>query len=254
MWSHVYDIQIARYKDFYLVKNKFGLLYPAGRGDIEEVIDVLRGQFGRLCFTNAGRESLNLLQCLYGDEIEVDTNRDFYDYVYDYETLSMLRGKKLHAKRNHLNRFYENDWSFEAITPDNIEEVADMHNRWCDEKDVYSDRDKLREAGAVICGLESFFDLGLVGGLIRVDGTVHAYSFGEPSGNRCDDTFVVHVEKAFTDVQGTYTAINREFVNYMCKDYCYINREEDMGEENLRKAKMSYCPAFMVEKYKVKFN
>jgi hypothetical protein len=253
MWAPVYDIQIARYKDFYLIKNKYGFLFPAGEGDLCEVIDALKNQFGGLCFTNADCKSLELLKCLYGNKIQTCTNRDHYDYVYDYDTLSLLRGKKLHSKRNHLNRFYENNWSFEVITPDNIEEVADMHNKWCEEKNVYCDCDKLIEANAVVRGLERFFELELVGGVIRVDGVIHAYTFGEALGNRSNDMFVVHVEKAFTEVQGAYTAINREFVSRCCSDYSLINREEDMGEDNLRKAKMSYCPAFLVDKHHVKF-
>jgi hypothetical protein len=167
--------------------------------------------------------------------------------------LANLCGKKLHGKRNHLNRFYENDWSFEAVTPENIEEVTEMHNQWCDEKDIYCDSEKLEEARAVVRGLESFFELGFAGGVIRVGGVIEAYTFGEAAGNRENDMFVVHAEKAFTRTQGTYTAINREFVNRFCGEYRYINREEDLGELNLRKAKMSYCPAFLVEKYCVRF-
>ena len=262
MWSPVFDIQIARYKKFYLAKNKFGFLYPAGEGDIQEAVCALNEYCCednmKLCFTNAGKDAAQLFKCVYGDRVEVTTNRDFYDYVYEFETLSELAGKKLHSKRNHLNRFYENDWSFEPITPDNIEEVTDMHNKWCDEKDIYHDKEKLREAGAVIRGLEHFFELGFVGGIIRVkdacgNAPIEAYTFGEAVSNKYCDTFVVHVEKAFTRVQGTYAAINREFVTRLCGEYRYINREEDMGAENLRKAKMSYCPAFMIEKYCVKF-
>jgi hypothetical protein len=260
MWSEVFSTKIARYKDFLIVKNRFGFLFPAGSGNITEIVEVLqeycRNQNGRgkiLCFTNVSRETTEELKHLYGSRLGVSTNRDYYDYIYETSQLASLCGRKLHAKRNHLNRFYENDWSFESITPDNIEEVTAMHNKWCDEKNVYHDRDKLKEAGAVVRGLERFFELGLAGGLIRVNGEIQAYTYGETAGNKSDDTFVVHVEKAFTKTQGTYTAINCEFVNYACRDYKYINREEDMGAENLRKAKMSYYPAFLLEKYCVTF-
>jgi len=249
MWSPVYDIKIARYKDFYLVKNSYGYLFPLGNGDLHEVIGELN-RCGDLVFTNVACESLDSLKCY---NTQISTNRDFYDYVYEYDTLANLCGKKLHSKRNHLNRFYENNWSFEEITAENIEEVTAMHNRWCDEKMIYCDSDKLKEAGAVIRGLERFFELGFIGGVIRVDGEIEAYTFGEPAYNRCNDMFVVHVEKAFTNYQGTYAAINREFVARLCGEFRYINREEDMGMANLRKAKMSYCPAFLVEKYKVRF-
>ena len=254
MWSPVYDIQIARYKNFYLVRSKYGYLLPAGHGDIVQVTEaLLEYTCGKLRYTNADKESTQLLHGIYGDKVQVSTDRDRYDYVYEYVTLSELAGRKLHSKRNHLHRFRECNWSYEPITADNIEEVAAMHNRWCDEKNIYSDKEKLAEAGAVIRGLDKFFELGLVGGTIRVDGEIHAYTFGEPLCGCSGDTFVIHVEKAFSQVQGTYAAINNEFVRRACGNYSYINREEDMGAENLRKAKMSYCPAYMVEKYCVNF-
>ncbi|MDR0222217.1 MAG: phosphatidylglycerol lysyltransferase domain-containing protein [Oscillospiraceae bacterium] len=254
MWSRVYDIKIARYKDFYLIKNKFGFTFPAGRGDVGEIVGVLREYCASggnaLCFSSMNREVMETLKAAYSDEIEITTNRDYYDYVYDFDALANLSGKKLHAKRNHLNRFYENNWAFEPVTPENIGECAEMSERWSEERGVNSDKDKKKEFEAVTRGLESFFDLGFIGGLIRVDGEVRAYSFGEPLNG---DTFVVHVEKALTQTRGIYAAINREFVNYACRGFKYVNREEDMGAENLRKAKMSYCPAFMVEKFRVAF-
>jgi hypothetical protein len=125
-----------------------------------------------------------------------------------------------------------------------------MKNRWCEEHNCYSDDVKKAEADAVTRGMNKFFELGFIGGLLRVNGEIQAFTFGEPLNS---DTFVVHVEKAFTEYQGTYTAINREFVNSACKGFKFINREEDMGAENLRKAKMSYYPSILLEKYKVKF-
>jgi hypothetical protein len=92
-------------------------------------------------------------------------------------------------------------------------------------------------------------ELELKGGLIRLDGEVIAFTLGEPI---CEDTFVVHIEKAFADIQGAYPMINQQFVEHECSDYQYINREEDTGAEGLRKAKLSYRPVFLVEKGKVK--
>ena len=93
--------------------------------------------------------------------------------------------------------------------------------------------------------LRLFKELELTGGLLRVDGEIAAFTIGEPV---CDDTFVVHIEKAFADIQGAYPMINQQFVSHECMDYPYINREEDTGAEGLRKAKLSYRPVFLVEK------
>lgn len=78
-----------------------------------------------------------------------------------------------------------------------------------------------------------------------MDNQIVAFTMGEPI---CSDTFVVHIEKAFPDVQGAYPMINQQFVEHECMQYKYVNREEDTGEEGLRKAKRSYRPVFMVEK------
>lgn len=96
--------------------------------------------------------------------------------------------------------------------------------------------------------LRLFEELKLTGGVLRIDGDVVAFTLGEPV---CSDTFVVHIEKAFAEVQGAYPMINQQFVEHECMDYQYINREEDTGAEGLRKAKLSYRPVFMVEKGRV---
>ena len=88
----------------------------------------------------------------------------------------------------------------------------------------------------------------LRGGVLRVHGEIVAFTVGEPVS---EDTFVVHIEKAFAEVPGAYTMINQQFVEHECMDYQYINREEDTGAEGLRKAKLSYRPVFMVEKGRV---
>ncbi len=94
--------------------------------------------------------------------------------------------------------------------------------------------------------LMCFEELGLTGGLLRKDGEVIAFTLGEPLS---DDTFVVHFEKAFPEIQGAYTMINQQFVLAECQNYKYINREEDTGDEGLRKAKLSYHPVILLSKY-----
>lgn len=93
---------------------------------------------------------------------------------------------------------------------------------------------------------EHYFEQQLVGGLLRAGGRVVAFTFGSPS---TDDTFVVHVEKAFSEIQGAYPMINQQFVRNELSQYTYVNREDDLGEEGLRRAKESYRPAMMYERY-----
>lgn len=135
----------------------------------------------------------------------------------------------------------------------NIPECLSMNECWraenvADNSDDYED--KLTELKVVERSLRMFDDLGYTGGVLRVNGEVQAFTFGERSSA---DTFVVHVEKALRTYQGAYTAINREFVKSLGGRYKYIDREEDTGAENLRKAKMSYNPVFLEEKFLITF-
>ena len=102
------------------------------------------------------------------------------------------------------------------------------------------------EACAVRSALDHYISLGLDGGLIRAGGRIVAFSMGERISS---DTYLVHIEKAFSDVQGAYAIINQKFAERHCGDVLYINREDDSGQEGLRKAKLSYRPVFMAEKY-----
>ena len=115
----------------------------------------------------------------------------------------------------------------------------------------------LKEKTALRTAFDNFFEEGLVGGLIRVDGKVIAYSMGHKLNS---DTFVVHFEKAFADVQGAYPMINQQFIQHIStqyqwinrEGYTYINREDDTGLEGLRKAKLSYLPQILLTKYDAK--
>ncbi len=187
------------------------------------------------------------LEALYPGRFQVAYDRDLADYVYESERLLTLSGKKLHAKRNHINKFKETypDWQYESITEENTGECLEMAQAWrvlngCDE-----DENKHAEFCVTLNALKLRRELGLKGGLLRADGRVVAFTLGEAVG---DDTFVVHIEKAYADVQGAYPMINQQFVAHEGAAYRYINREEDTGAEGLRKAKLSYYPDRMLEK------
>ena len=137
------------------------------------------------------------------------------------------------------------NWTYEKLTKENVEECFQMALLWRKENGCDDDEDKNEEMCVTLNSLRLFEELGVVGGILRVDGRIVAFTMGEPI---CEDTFVVHIEKAFADVDGAYTVINQQFVQHECLNYKYVNREEDTGAEGLRKAKLSYKPAFLVEK------
>lgn len=261
VWRRAYRIAIAQYNNLYFVRwgmdgGGYKFSFPAG-GDAQTGIELLReytAENGILLKMYANREAADEILALYPNA-SAEYDRDGSDYVYLAEELAELKGKKFHAKRNHLNRFYENDWSFEPITADNLAECAEMNEQWCAENictlgyDEES-RSKQDESCIVRCSFKYYDRLGYTGGLIRVNGAVQAFCFGEPSAR---DTFVVHVEKALRQYQGAYAAINQQFVKSLGGRYKYINREEDTGAENLRKAKLSYNPVFLEDKFNITF-
>ena len=197
---------------------------------------------------NVTPDNFERLQEWFPDRYQIEYDRDQADYVYETEKLATLSGKKLHGKRNHINKFkimYEDRWSYEPMTKDNVEDCFQMALKWRNENGCEEDSEKNAEICVTLNSLRLFEELGLKGGVLRIDGEVAAFTVGEPI---CSDTFCVHIEKAYAEVQGAYPMINQQFVSHECMDYKYVNREEDTGAEGLRKAKMSYRPVFMVEK------
>lgn len=176
--------------------------------------------------------------------------RDISDYIYHGEDLRELKGRKYSKKRNHLNAFLKDypDHVVEPLSKDNAAEAWDFVERWCGERNCAGDIDSslLCERQAIYDALFAFEDLDYQGLLIRIDGKVVAFTMGEMVN---DKTLVIHIEKAFGDYRGLYPAINKAFVN-LFPEADFINREEDMGLEGLRKAKESYYPSHLLKKYK----
>ncbi len=204
-----------------------------------------------LCMHCILEEEFQMIQQWYPDRYQWIVRRQDSDYIYLREKLATLSGKKLHAKRNHIHRFEENypDWKYETITEENINECSRMAMQWCLDNGADLDdnweHDKIDESKLVIYAMRHREELGMIGGALRAGGQIVAVTLGE---RLTDDTFVVHFEKAFSDVQGAYPMINREFVRNELEEYTYVNREEDLGEEGLRKAKLSYRPERLLDK------
>ena len=182
-------------------------------------------------------------------------DRDGYDYLYDIDRLADLGGKKLHAKRNHIHRFVENNptWAYEEITPASLPECLKMDQEWyrrsLQREGEVEERDLGDEGIALRAAMEHYEELGLEGGLIRVYGEVVAFTIGD---RLSADTYDVHFEKAYGELQGAYAMINREFARWVREHHPeikYLNREDDMGVPGLRKAKESYYPDLLVEKH-----
>lgn len=180
-------------------------------------------------------------------------DRDNYEYIYSSEKLINLSGKKLQSKRNHINRFKADNpnWEYISVTnKETLEECRNMLNEWENIKENQQDKESLKyDSLATRFMIDHFATLNLKGGAIKIDGKMIAFTIGE---KLTDDTFVVHVEKAFSHINGAYTIINQQFIKNEASEFAYINREEDMGLEPLRKAKKSYYPDILLEEGIVK--
>ena len=141
---------------------------------------------------------------------------------------------------------YENRWSYEDMTKDNIKDAFAFHVHWCNLNGCAHERDFEGETCAIVQALHNFDYLNLRGGLLRLDGEVIAFTFGCKA---TPDMYVVQIEKADHTIQGAYQMINQQFVQRNCTDVMYVNREEDLGLEGLRKAKKSYYPVMRGVKY-----
>jgi hypothetical protein len=188
---------------------------------------------------------------LAGDpDFVVEPTRDHFDYVYRTVDLIGLAGRKYHSKRNFLNRFsLDYSFAYEPIEERHIAPCRELADRWCIIRSCEDDMGLAGEHAAVTEALAHFFELSLSGGVITIDGNVVAFTLGEALN---DDTAVVHVEKADPDIRGLYAVINHEFAKNAFSGFASINREQDLGDEGLRKAKESYYPERLEKKYRVR--
>lgn len=236
-------------------KTKKSFLFPAGDGDIKKELDFLidysKSERMQLCFHSVSFKQKEILETLFPDRFEFFEDRDSGDYVYSAESLKSLTGKKLAAKRNHINRFLENhpEWEYVPIDEKNRDEAIAMHSRWCENSKCDENESLADETCAVKRAFRYYDELGLSGGMLRIQDGICAFSMGDRLN---DKTFLVHIEKAFADVQGAYPMINKQFVINACDGYEFVNREDDTGDEGLRRAKLSYGPVEIIKKYVVK--
>lgn len=252
LWQDIFDMEFKIENDILFIrhgKDKKSYLFPCGTGDIDSAVSDLLKEDAR--FYSLSEDEVRYLEKKVPGRFSFNEHRNDGDYVYLRESLATLKGKKLSSKRNHINRFTsENpDWVYEEITTDNIPEVSKMHDEWCELVDNGSKLGLSDETKVVKKALEYYNELELSGGLIRANGKVVAFSLGDRLN---DKTFLVHIEKAFAHITGAYQIINREFVIHNCMDFEFINREDDTGDESLRKAKLSYKPYEIVKKFSAK--
>lgn len=230
--------------------------FPIGQGDIKPVLDAVIADAAQrgipCCFSSMTKEDRDTLESLYPNRFQFHSDRNTFDYIYDINDLADLRGRKFQKKRNHLHRFRDAHPNCVArpLTQADVPAVKAMAEAWFAQRiavdpleDFHLERKALKRA------LENMDALGMEGLLLEENGEILAFTLGSPLS---DSTFDIHFEKARLDVEGAYNAINFEFARYLRQKYPalrWLDREDDMGLEGLRKAKLSYCPTMLLEKY-----
>ncbi|WP_029897086.1 DUF2156 domain-containing protein [Desulfohalovibrio reitneri] len=184
------------------------------------------------------------------DGVTIKDARDHWDYVYRVDDLRNLPGKRYKKKRDLLEQFKADyDWDYRPLSPECVEEVLDMQLEWCRWRDRESDTTLQGENEAIRRTLTDWDRLkGITGGALRVDNRIVAYTVADALAG---DPLVVHFEKGHTRIEGVYQAINQMFLEDQGKDYAYVNREQDLGDPGLRRAKLSYDPSHFVKKFEV---
>ena len=178
--------------------------------------------------------------------IEILEDRDNWDYIYQKDDLIKLPGNKFRQKRRWLNKFLEQyNFDFHVLSEELIEKTLQLQLEWCDANECQSNEDLEEEQEAITRALENYSDLGFYGGIICVEDKCVAYTLGEMLNN---ETIVIHIEKAHSEYEGSYQTINNLFLKEFGNNAIYVNREQDLGIEGLRRAKEAYKPIRMIKK------
>ena len=251
-WCSTYHSEVAEVADFLVIRFDNGdakcYMQPVGKGDKAEVLELLRrdafAQRTPLRLYGLSAEWRTFLEENYPQEFAFDAPRALSDYIYRTEDLAQLQGRKYQPKRNHLNRFVaQHRWHTAPLSLHNIEDCIALNDKWLSTRIV--GETELAEQQAIRRAFDNFEVLGLRGLVLYADDRAVAFSYGTPITQR---TFCTHIEKYDSSVEGAATMINRLMAQSLEEEFEFVNREDDLGLEGLRFAKMSYYPALLLDK------
>ena len=181
--------------------------------------------------------------------LHCEPQRDHFDYIYRTSDLINLTGNKYHGKRNHINSLKRStSFVYTPLEEVHLDACLNLADRWCEFKRCDEDLNLIGEWEAIRLALLHYRELSLQGGAILVGEKVEAFALGQLLNHQ---TAVIHFEKANPEIGGFYSLINQQFCEQAWKDIQFINREQDLGEEGLRRAKMSYYPEHLEEKFRI---
>lgn len=252
MWRDYFENKFAVIDGTIIFTSKFkgGLCfsYPIGR-NVDGALDAI-DEHCKECgispvFCSVNKKELPKILERYSD-CRVDADRDWFDYLYEKDAMLNLSGRKYSTPRNHINKFKKlyTDWSFEPINESNIPELIEFTQNFT----FNSEKDESANLELEMCAevLKNYEIYGMLGGVLKVSGKIIGYSIGEIVG----DTLFCHIEKADISYAGAYQMLTNQYLRMYANtdEVKYVNREEDCGDEGLRKSKLSYHPVELIEK------
>ena len=259
IWDGRYRQLVARLDGRMLTKLRYAgkpaFVFPIGTGPLRPAVEALRDYaasrgYDPFCLRGITEEHRALLEDEYPGRFSFTEDTDNADYIYEAGRLATYAGKALPGKKNHCNRFEaENDWSFVPLTRALIPGCLDMLDLWTEENAERLDKSIVHEHTAIVRAFAAFEKLSLEGGVLYANGKIVGFTLGEMI---CPDTFDVHFEKADGSLNGAYPMTCRELTRMLMAKYPdlrFLNREDDMGIEPLRRSKESYKPAYLLKKY-----
>ena len=251
-WSDTYHSEVAEAEGFLIIRFDNGgaksYMQPVGNGDKGAVLEQLRNDAFALRtplrLYGLSSEWRKFLEENYPLEFAFDAPRALSDYIYRTEDLAQLQGRRYQPKRNHLNHFVaRHDWHAEPLSKANIKDCIALNDKWLADREV--GESERAEQHALQRAFDNFDALGLRGLVLYADGVPVAFSYGTPITQK---TFCTHIEKHDNSVQGAAVMINRLMAQMLEEEFEFVNREDDLGLEGLRFAKMSYYPTLLLDK------
>ncbi|MBP2132892.1 hypothetical protein J2128_000813 [Methanomicrobium sp. W14] len=233
------------------IENEISFRGPFGTYDsklLKDTLSLAKKHGDRLAYQIFDEKMKNDILEISPD-IRMSPDRDYYEYVYDTETLSKLPGKKFLSIRKQINHFKKNcNYTVEKITEESIDDINEFLVKWCEWKQCKKNPILNHEKDATVYAVNHFAELKLSGLMLVVDGNISAISVYEELN---PETIVVHYEKGLPDCEGNYKVITNETAKTALGKYKYINRESDLGVDGLRIAKMRYYPDHFAKVYNI---
>lgn len=233
---------------FYSGRDGIGCTYPVGNGNrqkaAEMAFEYMQKQGGTPRFILMPHAAALECEQVFPNKFHIYSDRNNADYIYETNRMIHLSGKDLHSKKNHVNAFLKKySFTYERIPMSQVPECIELFLKW---QGALKNHTAGFSQKATIRLLENVDALGVTLGGIRVDKQLIAFSAGEAVTKDCA---LIHLEYADATIRGAFPIMNQQFCANEWQSYSFVNREEDMGIEGLRKAKMAYRPVRLIEKY-----